>query len=683
MTQSKHHIRPHVWALAVCLIGGAIIGLDRGQSNFWDLLNYHLYNPWALFHDRGRKDIFAAGIQGYFDPYLDIPFYLASMVWFAREPRVVAALEGLPFGLLIFATIATAQAALNSVLPKEKPLRGVVLGIVTLTAITGASTWSQAVSTTNEVFVSAIVLAGVAILIRQFGPPDQAAPETVALKIKRAALIGALIGVAPGLKLTAAVYAPAAGIIVLASCRNWKQIFSCGLAFFVGWLAFFLISYGPWALHLYGATGNPFFPMFNNIFHSRLAAPGVGRDVRNLPQTWIGWMFAPFYWLDDHTLTVMPFEFRDARFAAGLVASCCLLAMSVITWSRKRTLRNAPLTALAGFWFLGYVTWLVMFSMLRYAIVLEVIATIIYMGALLQLAGRFWRDSPALPAAQLVATAGTALLVIGFATVPDIGYVRFGRCTFDVRVPNLGQSPLVVLGNQPMGMLVPFIVKGNPDATFVGIPGCFAKGQWCNTTFLDEGIGKAMRRKIAAHRGPIYVAYYADRIPTMPQLKEFGITFDSDGCRVIRTNRTPKVDLCAAHYAPTVATIAQRNKRYHLAVSFQEFVAGVHLVTKWKENPCTLVAKPAVLQVGWAMPPRVRGVHVYLSSPPSPKRMLFTSGRQTGEATTGPWVTASQRLIITDTQHRTLAQLGFSYVACNAGPMSGRLPTLRPLSQTQ
>ena len=666
MTEFKHHIRPSVWVLAVCLIVGAIIGLDRGQSNFWDLLNYHLYNPWALFHDRGRKDIFAAGIQGYFDPYLDIPFYLASMVWFAREPRVVAALDGLPFGFLIFATIAAAQAALNSVLPKEKPLRGVLLGIVTLTAITGASTWSQAVSTTNEVFVSAIVLAGVAILIRQFGPPDQATSETVALKIKRAALIGALIGLAPGLKLTAAVYAPAAGIIVLASCRNWKQIFSCGLAFFVGWLAFFLIFYGPWALHLYNATGNPFFPMFNDIFHSPLAARGVGRDVRDLPQSWMGWIFAPFYWLDDQTLTVMPFEFRDARFAAGLAAVCCLLAVLVITWKRKRVLQHAPLTALAGFWFLGYVTWLAMFSMLRYAIVLEVIASIIVLGTLLQLVNRVWRDNRVLPVAQLVATIGAASLLIGFATVPDIGHVDFGRRTFDFSVPDLGKSALIVLGNQPMGILAPFIVEKNPDATFVGIPGCFAKDEWCYKSFFRDGLGKSMRRIIAGHRGPMYVAYYADRIPAMPQLKQFGVTFDTDHCQIIRTNRTPNVNLCPARYSAANTIVHGQTARYHLAARIQTFAASVNVAVTWKQNPCSRFAEPATMHIAWSVPSSVRGVYAYVTSPPSPKQLLFTVGPPNGEATTGQWVSATQRFIIADARHRTLAQIELSYARCDA-----------------
>src|SRR5258705_72055 len=48
--------------------------LTGGDSN-WDLRNYHLYNPFALFNGKYAVDIAPAGPQTYFAPTLDIPYY--------------------------------------------------------------------------------------------------------------------------------------------------------------------------------------------------------------------------------------------------------------------------------------------------------------------------------------------------------------------------------------------------------------------------------------------------------------------------------------------------------------------------------------------------------------------------------------------------------------------------------
>ena len=52
-----------------------IIAITLGQDNFWDLRNYHYYNPYALMHGRFLTDIQVSQLQTYFNPTLDLLFY--------------------------------------------------------------------------------------------------------------------------------------------------------------------------------------------------------------------------------------------------------------------------------------------------------------------------------------------------------------------------------------------------------------------------------------------------------------------------------------------------------------------------------------------------------------------------------------------------------------------------------
>ena len=66
------HCLPFMLAIAV----GALVTIKAGQDQNWDLLNYHLYNPYALLHGLEGKNIAPAQIQSFYNPILDVPTYL-------------------------------------------------------------------------------------------------------------------------------------------------------------------------------------------------------------------------------------------------------------------------------------------------------------------------------------------------------------------------------------------------------------------------------------------------------------------------------------------------------------------------------------------------------------------------------------------------------------------------------
>src|SRR5213595_3088398 len=109
-----HPRAPLIAALIVPVLFG-LLSLMLGQDDNWDLKNYHLYNAYALLHDRIGFDMAPAQWQSYFNPALDVPYYLLTS-WF---PGPVAGflfglLHGLNFVLVLgIARLLLADAALD------------------------------------------------------------------------------------------------------------------------------------------------------------------------------------------------------------------------------------------------------------------------------------------------------------------------------------------------------------------------------------------------------------------------------------------------------------------------------------------------------------------------------------------------------------------------------------------
>jgi|SRR6185437_2989350 len=76
----------------------ASLGVDAN----WELYNYHLYNPFAFLHGKLAIDLPPAGLQTYFNPLLDVPYYLASRSFPAPVVAfAMGTIHGLNFVLLL------------------------------------------------------------------------------------------------------------------------------------------------------------------------------------------------------------------------------------------------------------------------------------------------------------------------------------------------------------------------------------------------------------------------------------------------------------------------------------------------------------------------------------------------------------------------------------------------------
>ena len=203
-----------VWALFACLLAGAIYAVQKGQGSSWDLKNYHLYNAWAFLHDRLTIDLGPVGLQGFFNPLLDLPYFCLGTGWLHRWPRALSGVQGLWYGALVFVVIRIAA--------RFAQIRGRTFGYVDLLAVavgvTGTMVLSQTGTSTNEVPLALLVMLGFYVLL----PAAASAPGAPSAALRQALVAGLLCGLAAGLKPPP-----------LSIRQRWRRL--CGWQVAAGW----------------------------------------------------------------------------------------------------------------------------------------------------------------------------------------------------------------------------------------------------------------------------------------------------------------------------------------------------------------------------------------------------------------------------------------------------------------
>lgn len=467
--------------MAACLLLGAWYAASRGEDASWDLRNYHLYNAWALLHGRLGTDIAPAGLQGYFNPLLDLPYYLLGTGPLRHMPRLLAACQGLWFGGVVWVVgrIAARLAALQ-----QRPF-GLIDAAAWLLGVTGSMTLSQAGLTSNEMPLALLVLSALYLLL-----PD---PDGGRAAWKRLAGAGLMCGVAAGLKPTAVVYVPALAMALLLMRGASRPAWSAGVVFAVAAASGFLLAYGWWGWRLYELTGNPVFPLFNQVFHSPWMPAASGTDARFLPHGALQWVAYPFYWLVPTQSLVTEVRFADPRYALAMISIVALIVAGVR--NARRGAAAAPAVRLvAVFVALSYVTWLVLFSILRYAIAIEALS-----GLLMLMGWQAWMPSlaTATPSARARwAVMALCLAVAAASRIPQWGHTRYADSAFAIQAPVVEPGSLVVVLGQPNAYVIPFIA-GAAGSRYVGIT-------WFTRQSDGHELEQRVRTALTRHRGTVY-----------------------------------------------------------------------------------------------------------------------------------------------------------------------------------
>ena len=522
-------------AFALALLIGGLVSLSLGQDANWDLRNYHIHNAWALLNDRMGGDLLTAGIQSYFNPLLDVPYYKIAIDWFPGHPRLVAFLAGLPAGMLLFFVWLVSNEILRCFDFRRNQIRILSIIVVSM-GMTGAATLSQWGTTFNEIQIAVLVVAGVYLIVAAIARSGSGLAWFVAA--------GVCLGAAAGLKLTAAVYAPGAFLALALTSGGLKPGVVRAIGFSAGWWIGFLVLYGWWGYHLYALTENPVFPMFNALFGSPLIDSGNFTDLRFKPEGFMETLFYPFFWLKPESMVVTEPAFADPRFALAYLA--VLTTLLAYVYRQLRILPGSPrpfagavmprpVSALAIWLGVSYVLWQLVFSILRYTIPLEVFTGLVILVCAL-LIGRWLNFSGGfLP--TLACLSGAALLSVAFTQQPQWGRVNFGRQVIKVENVALPDNSLVIFNERPLAYLAPFLSRGNPGVSFVGVVHDLSEQK-------DYPLWQQVRKRIQGQADNLYMVAHADQALQSNSLSEFGLSVLESSCAHYRTNVAAPFKIC-------------------------------------------------------------------------------------------------------------------------------------------
>jgi hypothetical protein len=328
---------------AGALLAGAIYTWLAGEDTNWDWQNYHEYNVWAVLNGRYHTDAMPAGFQTYFNPAVYFPvYYLRHLL-----PQPVGLMiMGAVHGLNLWLVYVLARAVLRNTAGSAAVAASILI------AAFGPMTLSEVGTSFADILTALPILVAFALILAA----DRHEPL-------RYILAGLLLGAAVGLKLTNVVFALGAAASLLLSARPLLAITCLGFGGALGALA----TGGAWSLMLWREMGNPIFPMFNGVFQSKEMAPNNIMDMQFMPKGFCDALAYPFYWLlGDHRSSEYPF--RDARFAVAMALALAGIGVRLARRTAIFTRRDIQFFVMFG---VSYVVWLKLFSIQRYAIVLE------------------------------------------------------------------------------------------------------------------------------------------------------------------------------------------------------------------------------------------------------------------------------------------------------------------------
>jgi hypothetical protein len=434
--------------------------LARGQDFNWDQTNYHLSMPFLLAHQTYWSSIAPSGIQSYFNPtVLQLEYFGLTRLNPVVFVIILAALQSTTFMIAGFICLDVAGSARGQ--PIDGDARRVWLGLLGFALCLMAP---MALSEAGTTFIDLVTAVPVAAAYGLLLVRDRWLNAAIA-----ALLAGALIGLAAALKLTNVVFALGVAGFALAGPdrprQRLKWVVLCGVSAILAFLA----AGGSWQFAVWQRFGNPFFPYYNNIFHSPDVPSAALRDGRFLPHSVLDVWRYPLYWLlggSPTSATASPsseLHLADARWAVvtfGTVAFLGALAL-LPRWRRDRLAE--PATGLFFAIVIGYLAWLTEFGIHRYMAPLDVLCgtAVLYLAMQIRL-----------PRLGLGLLAGIAIVSWKVLAVPDWGHWPWkGRWQgVDPSPRDFGRASIVFLTDKPIA----YVAASFPaDARYVGVYGDF------------------------------------------------------------------------------------------------------------------------------------------------------------------------------------------------------------------
>jgi hypothetical protein len=364
-----------VFILVLAPLAFGLLALYLGQDANWDFRNYHWYNGYAFVTGRYALDLLPSQTPFFYNPALDVPFYLlASRVSAKTAAFVLGAVQGLNFVLLFM----LAHVSLVIPNPRHKVLACAflaALGMLGGGGIAQIGTTFYDNITSLGLFLSALlVVRHVEALL--YGPLRRAAGL--------AFLAGFPAGLMMGLKLPSVIFCLGLCFALLLVAGPVRRRITVSFVFGLGVLAGLALALGPWAWFLQTHFQSPLFPYFNNVFKSPFAPLTSARDTQFIPGTWHDRLLFPFIFAEN-PLRVGEIPWRDWRIPALYALLPCALVLRLV-FGRSATGYDrlaAPYAARYLLWVgvIAYAVWVPLFAIYRYIVPLEMLAPLLIVFA--------------------------------------------------------------------------------------------------------------------------------------------------------------------------------------------------------------------------------------------------------------------------------------------------------------
>ncbi len=487
-------LRGNAWlnlAVVVCpMIAGAIYTLIAGEDVNWDWQNYHEYNVWAVLKGHYAIDVQPAGFQTYFNPLVYFPVYwLRHGLTAPWGMAIMGAIHGLNLSLIYYFSrivLGTSASALT-------------LAASVLIALTGPMSVSEVGTSFSDILTALPVIAGFLLIVS----------DATALPW-RILLAGLLIGASVGLKLTNVVYAAGAAAALLLATNPLSAIVCLAIGGAAGTAA----TGGAWSLMLWREMGNPVFPLFNGIFQSREIQPINILDLQFKPHGYLDALAYPFYWLvGDHRSS--EFAFRDARFALVTVFIPIAAVARIIRRKKIFTRRDIMFFVIFA---VSYVAWLNLFSIQRYAVVLELLCGPLIVLLLVRLVSAFKGTDEGSPKSAGILALGVAA-AIALWSQPGDWWRRPWSQPYRPDLSALTQPATYVMLDKPFGYLATLLPQTSRfyqlgDIASPVIPG----GKF------DQRIREGLADQLP---GGVWSLHLRERAPRAHLLDAYGLTADT------------------------------------------------------------------------------------------------------------------------------------------------------------
>ncbi|WP_432634027.1 hypothetical protein [Candidatus Avelusimicrobium sp.] len=495
------------------------------QDINYDMLSYHLYNPFALLNGHLGVDIIPAGMHSFYNSFPDLYFYFIFQT-FMDFPHWVAFFMGVPYGLLIWVVYLFAKDLFQGEdTPKIMAFWATFLGCA------GAGMLSQVGTTTNDIPLAIGSIGSLWLVIRFSKNPARTGLAYWA------AFIG---GAVMGLKLTTTPFCAAMTVIAFFSLPKVKNKLSFVVLFGLSGLLGFLLADGYFLWKWWSLYQNPIFPFYNDIFKSPFFDNFYLTDSRFLPKTWLHYLFYPLYWAFSPSEYAAEMPVRDLRFTLLLLSAIYGLK-KFFPYATRGAKQAEPFFLLAVYALVAYVLWLTKFSLLRYGIVLEIVCGLLVVKACKVLfKKKYW----------LVGFLSIFAVTQVFTVSADYGHNPFyKKAIVFTNKPQIEDDSLVLLLVQPLAYLAPFL---NPKATYMSgfkyNPANFPLEVQENVRlfknlpddFYRFHFEDKQKEVIKKHQGPIYAI-----VPMVPGLllhpnllAPYGLKGDSKTCKSFTTNLT-------------------------------------------------------------------------------------------------------------------------------------------------